>query len=1514
MAISPDILIGIDLGKVCTRIAHVQLGGRRSAGPGDAGWNATTIASRHHGRPLDEFFALYRSVGADAVRGIVATGVYSQQLRAPVVAGLPEEIAQEWAVRLVAPDMAPLNVVRIGGTGYSVLVRSGDGQFHYEKNDRCSAGTGETMERICARLGATLEEAAALASAAGEAIPVTARCSVFAKSELTHFANQGEPHDRLFRGYFESVAKNIHALVEKVGVPGPVWLVGHGALIEPLAAALRARLQAAGTGVTVEVPHVASVFEALGALHYASSQDWADVRWPLDPTELVAEEQGHVRSLAESGLGGRRPRVVRLQAGSKLAGTPPASSTVASQDVGGCDAEEADACPASAVTVDTAAVLGLDLGSTGSKAALLDLATGEVVADVYRRTDGNPVEAARALVAEMLQKAPHPIMAVGLTGSGRDAAATIFRAALGDVGSRLLVQNEIVAHAVAAVRLDPDGGRSLSIVEIGGQDAKFINVRGGVVVDSDMNRACSAGTGSFLEEQAVLHGVDDIVRFGELAGEGRNPPDLGQTCTVFVADKAAEALNDGYSLADVFAGFQYSVIRNYKNRVMGNRQFLDRIFFQGKPASSESLAQTLSVVTGREVLVPPNPGAMGAIGIALLARQALGAVDGNRPLDLTPLLQARVVERRTFRCADRTCRNLCRIESAAVEIRGEQRRVVSGGSCPKYEAVSAAGRKLPKDSPHPFLERQRLLDRVLARHVATSAGAGATSTTIGIPCSHHALDALPFLVGFLAGLGLRPEPMWPDQETLSLGDRRCTAAGVCAPVKLAHGLARGDLDYLLMPAFVSMPRAVDGGAATCPMIQGTPEMVESALAAERAHAVVLRPILLELEHGFASRRFEAEWLSYWGGLDHSGLRRSPEVLRAAYRQGVAAQEDYEQGLVQIGRRALEFAQRERFPTVLVVGETHVALDPAMNAGIPELIADNGAIPIPLDCYPIPDEVPPLARVHWAAAARTLRASVAAARRGGVYPLLIGAYGCGPGSFVEHIFNDILQDYPHTILESDGHGGRAGYVTRVQAFLHAVRSYETQKATGAMAGPGPAVGVAAGVAPTPAAVSTAVGRAPAAGFAAEHEPGVEVRIDRYDRFPVRNFQEMLDRKVVFGTVGGRIGEAVAAVLRGFGVDAVFAGESGPEVWRLAQEGCTGKECLPYQLIWGSFASFLADRGPEWFAEYERPPLLLSVGLGFQACRANVFHLAEEIATERMGLAGRVEVSDLTIIMTYPPLTAAAWAAVVAADILNMLRCYSLATEAEPGASARLYDYYFGLLLKVLDRPLGASHWAEVRPQLRRIRRVLEKAAVAFAALPQRPGAADEVRDIYVCGDIFLRVPEWGNDRLQERLSSLGLRVTFEPFAAFFEFLALRETQDHGVRTEEWWKYHGFLLAMKRIVRWLLQAVTPTHPWLGWFDVEEVDRESRRRLCGYPFGESVPTIGGALLAWRTRPIDGVVVVGPRGCGPALIAEAQLRRETGIPLLFIYNDGDPIDEARLAGFAWRLRSRPARRTLGA
>ena len=120
-------------------------------------------------------------------------------------------------------------------------------------------------------------------------------------------------------------------------------------------------------------------------------------------------------------------------------------------------------------------------------------------------------------------------------------------------------------------------------------------------------------------------------------------------------------------------------------------------------------------------------------------------------------------------------------------------------------------------------------------------------------------------------------------------------------------------------------------------------------------------------------------------------------------------------------------------------------------------------------------------------------------------------------------------------------------------------------------------------------------------------------------------------------------------------------------------------------------------------------------------------------------------------------------------------------------------------------------------------------------------------------------------------------------------------------------------MRYVIGRLVKAVRAEHPWVFWNEVRDVERESRRLVAPYPFGETIPTVGGALLTWRTQPIDGVVSVAPRGCGPALIAEAQLRREAGLPALFVYADGDPIDEARLAGFAWRLRSRPARRARG-
>ena len=450
-----------------------------------------TRAARHVGAPLDPFLSLYRELDHERIAGLAATGVYGERVGAPGLGGLPEEIAQEAAAAWLYPK-GPLNIVRVGGGGYSVLARDARGQVSDEANERCSAGTGETVEGLCTRLGRTLDEAVAAAETSPDGVTVTSRCAVFAKSQLTHFANQGEPHGRIFKGLFAGVARNVHSMYDKNKAEGPVVLIGHGALIRPVADGI-----AALSGVPVHVDPRAGVFEALGALAYAARGVKGDAPpaagFPADPAALVRPARTRISRLRPAAAG--PGSVVRLE-------EPRLSAETASRH-------------------RAPVVLGLDLGSTGSKAAVLDLATGAVLASVYRRTEGNPVEAAQALVAEVAERLTAPVVAVGLTGSGRDAAAAVFRAAIPDLGGRLVVENEIVAHAVAAVRLDPDGGRSLSIVEIGGQDAKFINVEGGRVVDADMNRVCSAGTGSFLEEQAQAHGVDDIAEFGRLAARSQ---------------------------------------------------------------------------------------------------------------------------------------------------------------------------------------------------------------------------------------------------------------------------------------------------------------------------------------------------------------------------------------------------------------------------------------------------------------------------------------------------------------------------------------------------------------------------------------------------------------------------------------------------------------------------------------------------------------------------------------------------------------------------------------------------------------------------------------------------------------------------------------------------------------------------------------------------------------------------------------------------------------------------------
>jgi len=870
------------------------------------------------------------------------------------------------------------------------------GILDYSTNGDCAAGTGAFLDQQASRLQFAVEDIGTIVDQAERAAQIAGRCSVFAKSDMIHAQQKGYGPPEVLRGLCNAVARNFKTAVVKGRTPKPpIALVGGVSANTAVVRALREVFE-----LREEDLFVPEAAEAIGAIGAAL---------------IAAETQ-------RGSPGGLRGQLARLRLASEGDGyhfptAPPLSMervTLLRNKV------RAYRFPQDRAPVD--AYLGLDVGSVGTKLVLID-EHGDVIYSIFTRTDGRPIE----VVARCLREAEEAvgwgvrIRAVATTGSGRELIGVL-------VGADS-INDEITAHKTGATFVADrllDGKRPDTIFEIGGQDSKYISLQpeGGdspdtIVVDFTMNDACAAGTGSFLEERAEELGVSIEDQFAELALSSKAPIRLGERCTVFMERDVNSYMQRGAKREDVIAGLAHSIAHNYINRVVRGRRIGDCIFFQGGTAYNDAVAAAFSMITGKEIIVPPHNVLMGAIGVALLAKEKVKTTGSGTRFRGYDLEQVDYTLRE-FTC--KGCTNQCAIQEFTVQ----NEKTFWGDKC------SDRYRKQAKTDRKPIIPDLIALHHELL-HVDDDGDPAGATRAVGVPVAMYGYDLLPLWRRFFRDCGFRVvATSETTRRTVDLGLDRIVAEP-CFPIIVAHGhaaeLVSQNVDFIWLPNILSSESdGCDDPNHVCPWGQTLPFVIRQAPAFRSWFGRILCPTI-RLKDGIGSLRRVLVELAR-----ELGTRRT--VAERAFQAAVAAQERFRTAYERAGREALETLVRTGEPGMVVVGRPYNIHDPGVSLSTAKKLRKHYGVNIlPVDALPVEgiDITDINDNMYWAYGKRILAAAKLVGQHPNLHIIYITNFKCGPDSFIRGFIRP-ASDKPFLALQFDGHSNDAGTMTRCEAYL------------------------------------------------------------------------------------------------------------------------------------------------------------------------------------------------------------------------------------------------------------------------------------------------------------------------------------------------------------------------------------------------------------------------------------------------------------------------------------------------
>lgn len=1332
----------------------------------------------HNGNPKQVFVDNLKKIAGKG-EPVVVTGRKFRNIVNLTTISEPE--ATEIAFEYINKDNEKYSAIAsVGGETFMVYSLDDEGKINnvITKN-QCASGTGEFFLQQIKRMNLTAKEANDLALNA-EPFKVSGRCSVFCKSDCTHALNKGIAKSEVASGLALMMAEKVEELLKK-NHTDKVMMVGGVTKNDSVMNFLEKKHP------DMVIPEEATYFEALGAAIYAYKNDIK----PFDATKDVLNDKESSFAFLQP-LENFREKVIFKEAKRG-------------------EAKDGDRC-----------ILGLDVGSTTTKAVVIRESDCEVLASVYLYTHGDPIRASRNCYDELLSQigdAKIEIVGLGTTGSGRHIAGLH---ALSEG-----VFNEIVAHAAAAVYFDPIVD---TIFEIGGQDAKYTYIVNKVPADYAMNEACSAGTGSFIEESAHESLGIKVTEIEKIAMKGYRPPNFSDQCAAFINSDIKTALQENIDKADVVAGLVYSICINYVNRVKGNRPVGNKIFMQGGVCYNKAIPIAMAALTGQTIIVPPDPGLMGAFGVALEVKEklSLGLLKPGK-FDLKELADREVRYKKSFVCAGG--KELCDLKCSINMIEIQGKTYPFGGACNKYYSLNQQQQIETEEYDYVKVRQDLMFGKYAPKKDLPQ-----NAMTVGLNGSFHTHTLYPLYYNFFTELGYN---IYMSNDPKEEGMER-ELSSFCYPAQLSLGLFQdlidNNCDYYFLPGIMEMytedkefhPKDTN---CTCAFLNTEPYFIPQAFKGSVDKKKILHTIF-NYAYGYHTQEKQFIEIAKQMGINDE------EKVKNAYKYAYMKQADFDNELIQIGKKVLSELENhpEEFAIVLV-GRPYNTFAEVANKGIPRKFASRGVKVIPYDMLEYRNEKID-DNQYWESGKKILKVAQVIKPHPQLFATYISNFSCAPDSMIMTVFRTIMGMKPSLTLELDGHTADSGINTRIDAALDIITNYRKVQANIKPLGDEGYI---------PARIEYAKDNTYFISSDGQRVPFNDPRVT-----------------VLIPSMGDLTSKMFAAALQSMGINAVATPEANQEILKQGRKNTTGKECLPLILCVGTMMDHLVNK---WDGNSF---VVYFIVQGSGDCRLGQYPVIMRDLIKRRKIRNVVPLAlaqENGFAGMGEDFSKNAALGLMCADVLDDVRSAILANSKDPEEGEKVFNTQFEIFKEkfINNNKKVFKYLTDFADAIRR-------------SVPVKTKIEDS-KYIAMLGEMYVRHDRFANKYLSNYFAKHGFVVKTSSVLEWLYYLDYLMKKDI-LQPEKSLKDSKERLVRSLYMQYAELRIKKTLAKTGYYKYDKTKVEPILQHSTHLFplecrGEVGLTVGSALYDTLDH-YCGVINVGPFGCMPTRTTEAIVTPE--------------------------------------